>query len=128
MSYCAAGTNGRLDLRRRAFALVGRVSAEWSRCSGSMARHPRDSVAPQRSHTVSIAKKLSRLDACEDGNVVRWCMTQAFSQGCGAGAIARSRSFSVEPGPELFLKFWWSQSRSCFQNLAGAGARAGAGG
>ena len=24
------------------------MDAEWSRCSGSMARHPRDSVAPLR--------------------------------------------------------------------------------
>ena len=45
MSCCAAGTNGCLDLRRRAFALGGRVSAEWSRCPGSMARRPRDGVA-----------------------------------------------------------------------------------
>jgi len=29
---CAAGTNGCLDLRRRAFALDGRVSTEWDRC------------------------------------------------------------------------------------------------
>jgi len=41
-----AGTNGYLDLRRRAAALDGRVSAEWSRCPGSMARGPRESVAP----------------------------------------------------------------------------------
>jgi len=40
----------------------------------------------------------------------------SYKQGCGAGA--RSQSFSVEP--ELFLKFSWS--RSCFSNLAGAGA------
>ena len=46
MRCCAAGTNGFLDLRRRAFALDGRVSAEWSRCPGSMARRTRDSVAP----------------------------------------------------------------------------------
>ena len=48
MRCCAAGTNGRLDLRRRAFALDGWVSAEWSRCAGSMARRARDSVAPLR--------------------------------------------------------------------------------
>jgi len=48
MSCCAAGTNGCLDLRRRAFALDGQVSAEWSRCPGSMARRPRDSVAQVR--------------------------------------------------------------------------------
>jgi len=48
MSCCAAGTNGCLDLSRRATALVGRVSAEWSRCPRSMARRPRYSVAPLR--------------------------------------------------------------------------------
>jgi len=32
MSCCAVGINGCLDLRRRASALDGRVSAEWSRC------------------------------------------------------------------------------------------------
>jgi len=47
MSRCAAGTDGCLDLKHRAFALDGRVSAEWSRCSGSMARRARDSVAPR---------------------------------------------------------------------------------
>ena len=48
MSFCAAGTNGCLDLRRRASTLDGQVSAEWSRFPGSMARRPRDSVAPMR--------------------------------------------------------------------------------
>jgi len=46
MSCCAAGTNGFLDLRRRAFALDGQVSVEWSRCLGSMAPGARDSVVP----------------------------------------------------------------------------------
>jgi len=35
MSCCAAVTIVCLDLRRRAAALDGRVSAEWSRCPGS---------------------------------------------------------------------------------------------
>ena len=48
MSCCAADTNGCFDLRRRAFALDGRVSAEWSRCPGSIARRYRDSMAPLR--------------------------------------------------------------------------------
>ena len=48
MSCCAAGTNGCLDLRRCASALDGRVSAEWSRCLGSMARHARDTLAALR--------------------------------------------------------------------------------
>ena len=48
MSCCAAGTNGCLDLRRRASALDGQVSSERSRCPGTMARRPRDSVSPLR--------------------------------------------------------------------------------
>ena len=48
MTCCAAGTNGCLDLMGRAFVHGGRMSAEWSRCPGSMARRPRDSVAPLR--------------------------------------------------------------------------------
>jgi len=48
MRCCAAGTNRCLDFRRRAFALDGRVSAERTRCPGSMARRERDSVAPLR--------------------------------------------------------------------------------
>ena len=42
MSCCVTGTNACLDSRRRATTLDGRVSAEWSRCPGSMARRPRD--------------------------------------------------------------------------------------
>ena len=48
MRCCVAGTNGCLQLRRRAFALDGRVSAEWSRFPGSMAWRARDSVVPLR--------------------------------------------------------------------------------
>jgi len=43
MSCCAAGKIGCTDLWRRASALDRRVSAEWSRCPGSMARRARDS-------------------------------------------------------------------------------------
>jgi len=53
MSCCAAGTNGYLDLRRRASALDRRVSAEWSRCPGSMARRAKDNVAPLRRSSAS---------------------------------------------------------------------------
>ena len=48
MGCCALSTNGCLDLRRRATALDEQVSAEWSKCLGSMARRARDSVAPLR--------------------------------------------------------------------------------
>jgi len=64
MSCCAAGTNGCLDLRRRAFALDGRVSAEWSRCPGSMARSARDSVGPlRRSSAGWMPARTGRLSA-----------------------------------------------------------------
>jgi len=64
MSCCAAGTNGCLDLRRRASPLDGRVSAEWSRCLGSMARRARDSVTPlRRSSAGWIPARIGRLSA-----------------------------------------------------------------
>ena len=64
MSSCAAGTDGCLDLRRRASVLDGRVSAEWSRCPGSMARRPRDSVAPlRRSSAGWMPARIGRLSA-----------------------------------------------------------------
>jgi len=64
MSCCAAGTNGCLNLRRRASALNGQVSAEWSRWPGSMARRTRDSVAPLRRSSVGwMSARIGRLSA-----------------------------------------------------------------
>jgi len=64
MSCCAAGTNGCLDLRRRASALNGRVSADWSRCPGSMARLPSYSVAPLRQSSAGwMPVRIGRLTA-----------------------------------------------------------------
>jgi len=64
MSCCAARRNGRLDLRRRASALDGRVSAEWSRCPGSMARRARDSVVQlRRSSAGWMPSRIGRLSA-----------------------------------------------------------------
>ena len=64
MRCCAAGTNGCLDLRRRAFALDGRVGGEWRRCPGSMARRARDSVAPLgRSSAGWMPARIGRLSA-----------------------------------------------------------------
>jgi len=45
---CTVGADGSLDLRRRASALYGQVSGQWSRCPGSMARRVRDNVVPLR--------------------------------------------------------------------------------
>jgi len=59
MSCGAAGTNGCLDLRCHAY---GRVSAELSRCSGSMVWRPGNSVTPvQRS---SVVGRLRGLEGC----------------------------------------------------------------
>ena len=64
MSYCAAGTNGCLNLRRRESALDGRESAEWSRYPGSMARRARDGGAPfRRSSAGWMPAKIGRLSA-----------------------------------------------------------------
>jgi len=69
MSCCAAGTNGCLDLRRRASAFDGRVSAEWSRCPGSMAWRAGDSVAPlRRSSAGWMPARIGKLSA---GNITR---------------------------------------------------------
>jgi len=64
MSCCAAGTNGCLDLRHYAAAPDERVSAEWSRCPGSMAQRPRDSESPQqRSSAGWMPARIGRLSA-----------------------------------------------------------------
>ena len=64
MSCCVAGTNGCLDLRHRAAAPDGRVSAEKGRCPGSMARRPRDSVAPLRGSSAGwMPARIGRLSA-----------------------------------------------------------------
>jgi len=53
-----------LDFRPRAASPDGRVSAEWSRCSGSMARRPRDRVAPlQRNSAGWMLARIGRLSA-----------------------------------------------------------------
>ena len=55
-----------LNLRRRAFALDGQVSAEWSRCPGSMVRRARDSGAPlRRSSAGWMPARIRRLYAGE---------------------------------------------------------------
>ena len=72
MNCCTADTNGCLDLRRRAFALNGQVSAEWRRCPVSMARRARDSVTP-------LWRSSAGWMLVENGKVVHWCRVQASS-------------------------------------------------
>ena len=55
MTCCAAGANGCLDLRCRAFPLCGKVSVQWSRCPGSKTRHAKDKVAPLVLQTKRLA-------------------------------------------------------------------------
>jgi len=65
VSCCAAGTNGCLDLRHRAFALNGQVSVELSKCPGSMARRAKNSVAPlRRSSAGWMSARIGRLSTC----------------------------------------------------------------
>jgi len=92
MRYCVTGTDGCLDLRRHASALDGRVSAEWRRCPGSMARRARECG--------SIATRLRRLDACEDWKVIRWFRTQASShnsQGVVDGGVDKAGMSTAAP-------------------------------
>jgi len=64
MSCCTAEAHGCRDLRRRASAFDGWVSAEWSRCPGCMARRSRDSVAPlRRSSAGWMPARIGRLSA-----------------------------------------------------------------
>ena len=64
MSCYAAGTNGCLDLRHRASALDGQVSAEWSRCPGSMTLRARESMSPLRRISASwMLARMGRLSA-----------------------------------------------------------------
>ena len=66
MSYCcAAATNGCLYLRCRTFQQPGgHVSSEWSRCSGSMAQHAKDSVAAFRRNSAGwMPSRIDRLSA-----------------------------------------------------------------
>jgi len=61
---CAAGTNGSLDFRCRALTFDGKVSAEWSRCTGSVGQRARGGVAPlQRSSAGWMFARIGRLSA-----------------------------------------------------------------
>jgi len=95
MRCCAADTNGCFDLRRRASALDGRVSAEWSRSPGSMARRARDSVAPlRRSAAGWMPARIGRLSA---GVGRRHPVTIHNSQGVVDGGVDEVDMSTVAP-------------------------------
>jgi len=94
----------------RAFPLDGQVSAEWSRCPGSMGRRGRDSVA-----LCDEAQQVGCLRRQED---IRWCRTQASShssQGvvddrvneAGVGTAAPDRSAVVCCWMDQSWSGWW---------------------
>jgi len=113
MSCCVAGTNGSLDLKCCAFALCGQVSADRSRCAGSMAR--------RSGEYGSFATKIKRMDACKYRKVVRRCRTQASGdnqQGVVDGRVNEAAVSSVAPdrSPVLFGCVYQDQgggSRRC---------------
>ena len=62
MSFCGASRDVCLDFICRAFAPSGEVSAEWSRCPGSMARRATASLAPlRRSSAGWMTARIGRL-------------------------------------------------------------------
>ena len=115
MSCSAAGTNGCLDLRRRATALGGRVSAEWSRCPGSMAQRPRDSVAPlQRSSGDWMPARIGRLSAgvgCRHPVTIRKVSLMVGST---------RQAFVVEVDFQLTLRFLVVEMEDCRHRFRGA--------
>ena len=102
MRCCAASTNGCLDLRRRAFARDGRVSAEWSRCPGSMAQRSRDSLAPlRRSSAGWMSARIGRLSAG-----VGRSASSHNSQGVIDGVVDEAVMSPAAPGRRAVLCGW----------------------
>jgi len=94
ISCCVADTNGCLDLRRRAFAPGGQVTAEWSGCPGSMARRARESVAPlRRSSAGWMPARIGRLSVDVRHNtgaqysVIEWIRARAANRCVVAPAL-----------------------------------------
>ena len=114
ISCCAAGTNGRLDLRRRAFL----TQCIGERCVDQMSRL--HGTAYWR-HCGSIATKLSRLDACEDRKVVRWCRTQASSHNSHkaslmARSVRRVWALRHQTGAQ-YSSAEWTKDKVTFRNV-----------
>jgi len=103
MSCCTVGTNGCLDLRRRATALDGRVSAEWSRYPGSTAQRPRDSVAPlRRSSACWMPARIGRLSA----GVGRMHPVTIRKASLMVGSMRRVWTLQQQTGAQYFAVEW----------------------
>jgi len=113
MSCCAAGTNGCLDLRRRTAAPNGRVSAEWSRCPGSMARRPRDSVAPLwLSSAGRMPARIKRLSA----GVGRWHAVAIRKASLMVGSIRRVWALRHQTEAQ-YSAVEWTRARAAVCNV-----------
>jgi len=114
MSYCAAGTNGCLDLRRRASALGGRVSDESSRCPGFMARRAGDSVSPlRRSSAGWTPVMIGRLSAV----VGRRHPVTIRKVSLMVGSIRRVWSLQHQTGAQ-YSAVEWTRTRVAVRNIA----------
>jgi len=105
MSCCAASTNRCLGLRRRASALDGRVSTEWSGCPSSMARRARDSVALLRWSSAGWMP-------VRTGRLSGWCRTQTSShslQGVVDGEVDKAGMSTAAPDRSTVLCCWMHQ-------------------
>ena len=112
MNCFAAGTNGCLDLRR-ASALDGRVSAEWSRCRGSMARRPRDSVVPLR--RTSAGWMLARIGRLSAGVGRRYPVTIRKAS-LIAGSMRRVWALQHQTGAQ-YSAIEWTRARVAVRSV-----------
>jgi len=112
-SCWAASTNGCLDLRRRAFALDERVSAEWSRCPGSMARRPWASVAPLRRNSAGwMPARIGMLSAgvgCRHPVTIRKASLMA-------GSMKRAWALRHQTGAQ-YSALEWTRARVAVRNI-----------
>ena len=95
------GANGCLVWRRRAFALGGQVSAEWSRYPGSKARRDKDSVALlRRSPAGWMPARMGRLSAGASNH---------NSQGVVDGRVHKAGVSTAAPNRSALLCGWMDQ-------------------
>ena len=104
---------GVLILRCRASALDRRVSAEWSRCPGSMAWRPRDSVAPPRWSSAGwMPVKIGRLSAgVGRRHPVTICMASLM-----AGSMRRVWALRHQTGAQ-YSAVEWTRARVAVRSV-----------